>query len=111
MTAKLNCFPPGAGSLGILRSDTNDLRELRMRSDLQSRSFHRSCLWAPVSKSMRNDTEASRYVSCMRVRTTRFLDAPRARADERTHSKTVVFSKPFLLKGVDRILPAGDYRV
>jgi hypothetical protein len=29
----------------------------------------------------------------------------------RTHSKTVVFSKPFLLKGVDRILPAGDYRV
>jgi hypothetical protein len=29
----------------------------------------------------------------------------------RTHSKTVVFTKPFLLKGVDRILPAGDYRV
>ena len=29
----------------------------------------------------------------------------------RTLSKTVVFSKPFLLKGVDRILPAGDYRV
>src|SRR6266404_4782630 len=28
-----------------------------------------------------------------------------------TLSKTVVFSKPFLLKGVDRILPAGDYRV
>ena len=27
----------------------------------------------------------------------------------RTLSKTVVFSKPFLLKG--RILPAGDYRV
>ncbi|MGA8321392.1 MAG: hypothetical protein WB774_11380, partial [Xanthobacteraceae bacterium] len=24
---------------------------------------------------------------------------------------TVVFSKPFLLKGVDRMLPAGDYRV
>ena len=23
----------------------------------------------------------------------------------------MVFSKPFLLKGVDRILPAGDYRV
>jgi hypothetical protein len=29
----------------------------------------------------------------------------------RTLSKTVVFTKPFLLKGVDRILPAGDYRV
>jgi hypothetical protein len=29
----------------------------------------------------------------------------------RTFSKTVVFTKPFLLKGVDRILPAGDYRV
>jgi ABC-type branched-subunit amino acid transport system ATPase component len=29
----------------------------------------------------------------------------------RTLSKTVVFSKPFLLKDVDRILPAGDYRV
>jgi len=29
----------------------------------------------------------------------------------RTLNKTVVFTKPFLLKGVDRILPAGDYRV
>ena len=30
---------------------------------------------------------------------------------KRTHSKSVVFSHPFELKGVDRILPAGDYRV
>lgn len=29
----------------------------------------------------------------------------------RTLSKIVVFTRPFLLKGVDRILPAGDYRV
>jgi hypothetical protein len=29
----------------------------------------------------------------------------------RTLNKTVVFSKPFQLKGVDRILPAGDYQV
>jgi hypothetical protein len=29
----------------------------------------------------------------------------------RTLSKTVVFSRPFLLKGIDRMLPAGDYRV
>lgn len=29
----------------------------------------------------------------------------------RSLSETVVFSKPFLLKGVDRVLPAGDYRV
>jgi hypothetical protein len=29
----------------------------------------------------------------------------------RTSSKTVTFDRPFLLKGVDRILPAGDYRV
>jgi hypothetical protein len=29
----------------------------------------------------------------------------------RALNKTVVFSKPFLLKGVDRMLPAGDYRV
>jgi hypothetical protein len=29
----------------------------------------------------------------------------------RTLSKTVVFSKPFLLNGVDRVMPAGDYRV
>jgi hypothetical protein len=29
----------------------------------------------------------------------------------RTLSKTVVFRRPFLLKGVDRMLPAGDYRV
>ena len=29
----------------------------------------------------------------------------------RTNSKTVTFVLPFLLKGVDRVLPAGDYRV
>ena len=29
----------------------------------------------------------------------------------RSLKKTVVFSKPFQLKGVDRVLPAGDYRV
>jgi len=29
----------------------------------------------------------------------------------RSRSKTVVFHKPFLLKGIDRMLPAGDYRV
>ena len=30
---------------------------------------------------------------------------------ERTHSKSVIFRHPFELKGVDRILPPGDYRV
>ena len=29
----------------------------------------------------------------------------------RSLSKTAVFSRPFLLKGIDRMLPAGDYRV
>jgi hypothetical protein len=29
----------------------------------------------------------------------------------RTLSKTVTFSKPFLLKGIGRMLPAGAYRV
>jgi hypothetical protein len=29
----------------------------------------------------------------------------------RPSSKTVVFSHPFELKGVDRVLPPGDYRV
>ena len=29
----------------------------------------------------------------------------------RTSSKTVIFGHPFSLKGVDRVLPAGDYRV
>jgi hypothetical protein len=29
----------------------------------------------------------------------------------RTSNRTVSFAQPFLLKGVDRILPAGDYRV
>jgi hypothetical protein len=29
----------------------------------------------------------------------------------RSLSKTVVFSKPFQLKGVDRVHPAGDYRM
>jgi hypothetical protein len=30
---------------------------------------------------------------------------------ERTHSTSVVFKHPFELKGIDRILPPGDYRV
>jgi hypothetical protein len=29
----------------------------------------------------------------------------------RSHSKSVVFGQPFELKGVDRILPSGVYRV
>ena len=29
----------------------------------------------------------------------------------RTTSKIVTFTRPFTLKGVDRILPAGNYRV
>ena len=29
----------------------------------------------------------------------------------RTTGKTVTFAHPFLLKGVDRTLPPGDYRV
>jgi hypothetical protein len=29
----------------------------------------------------------------------------------RSHSKSVVFNYPFELKGIDRILPPGDYRV
>ena len=29
----------------------------------------------------------------------------------RTSGKTITFSHPFLLKGVDRMLAAGDYRV
>jgi len=29
----------------------------------------------------------------------------------RSHSKSIVFSHPFELKGVDRILSPGDYRV
>jgi hypothetical protein len=29
----------------------------------------------------------------------------------RTHSRTVAFKKPFMLKGVGRMLPAGTYRV
>jgi hypothetical protein len=29
----------------------------------------------------------------------------------RSNSKTVTFAHPFLLKGVDRMLPPGDYKV
>jgi len=29
----------------------------------------------------------------------------------RTSARTAIFSRPFSLKGVDRVLPAGDYRV
>jgi hypothetical protein len=29
----------------------------------------------------------------------------------RTTSKTITFHRPFYMKGVDRVLPPGDYRV
>ena len=29
----------------------------------------------------------------------------------RTHRKTVIFSQSFLLKGINRVLPPGDYQV
>jgi hypothetical protein len=29
----------------------------------------------------------------------------------RTSNKTVSFARPFLLKGVDRVLPPGEYRI
>jgi hypothetical protein len=29
----------------------------------------------------------------------------------RSHTKSVAFSRSFLLEGVDRVLPPGDYRV
>jgi hypothetical protein len=29
----------------------------------------------------------------------------------RSSSKTIVFTRPFLLQGIGRLLPAGDYRV
>jgi len=29
----------------------------------------------------------------------------------RTNTQTMTFARPFLLKGVDRMLPAGDYKV
>ena len=29
----------------------------------------------------------------------------------RTSARTVTFGRPFSLKGIDRVLPAGDYRV
>jgi hypothetical protein len=29
----------------------------------------------------------------------------------RTNSQAVTFAHPFMLKGVDRVLPAGDYKV
>jgi hypothetical protein len=29
----------------------------------------------------------------------------------RSRSETAVFSKPFLLRGIDRMLPPGEYRV
>jgi len=29
----------------------------------------------------------------------------------RSRSKTLMFNKPFLLRDIDRVLPAGDYRV
>jgi hypothetical protein len=47
-----------------------------------------------------------------RARTTPLHEGLRVRAYDRTFTqKIVVFSKPFLLKGIDRMLPAGGYRV
>ena len=64
---------------------------------------HRERVWAaaagPIRVGARDPTSSAR----------RTFDRPPM--NTRTRHKTWTFGKPFLLKGVDRLLPAGDYRV
>jgi hypothetical protein len=73
-----------------------------------------------ASRATANHTSASRKNMNLtrsrrkneRARATPLHEGLRVRAYDRTFTqKTVVFSKPFLLKGIDRMLPAGGYRV
>ena len=66
----------------------------------------------PISKSTRRDTTAREFVACNESMDYPWSATARLSAMTiRSHSKSVVFNHPFELKGVDRILPPGEYRV
>ena len=66
----------------------------------------------PTSKSMRRDMTAREFVACTKAWIIPWSAARRLSAmTQRSHSKSVVFSHSFELKGVDRILPPGEYRI
>jgi hypothetical protein len=55
---------------------------------------------------------AREFVACTKAWTIPWSAARRLSAmATRSHSKSVVFSHSFELKGVDRILPPGEYRI
>ena len=61
---------------------------------------------------MRTDTTAREFADYTKAQTIPCAAAGRLSAvTTRSHSKSVVFSHSFELKGVDRILPPGAYRV
>ena len=91
---------------------TDVLRTLRTPSASRLRSFHLNFFSEPTSKSTRRDTTAREFIVCMKVWTIPWSVAARLNAmTTRSHSKSVVFSHSFELKGVDRILPPGEYRI
>jgi hypothetical protein len=55
---------------------------------------------------------AREFVACTKARTIPWSAALRLSAmTTRSHSKSVLFSHSFELKGIDRILPPGEYRI
>ena len=61
---------------------------------------------------MGRDTTAEEFIACTKAQTTHWCAAGRPSAMTiRSRSKSVVFSHSFELKGVDRLLPPGEYRV
>src|SRR6266436_6669197 len=92
--------------------DTDDLKRPQTRSDLQSKNCRHSCSWGPTSRSRRSGSTAMKCAACTTAPNFRLRGVLRCSpVATRTQRKTVVFSHPFRLKGVDRVLPPGDYEV
>jgi hypothetical protein len=99
-----------AGSLAEDASDTGDFRLRPKRFDLQSRNLDEIVSQVSTSKLTTNDSTEMAFVSSTKVSVIPLLDGLHPMS-ERSHSKMVVFRKPFLLKSIGRVLPAGEYRV
>jgi hypothetical protein len=83
-----------------------------MPFDLQSKNFRLNCFSEHFLRSTANDTGVKTFVACT---TAAIFPYHGARClnpmNTRTRNALVTFNHPFELKGVDRILPPGEYRV
>src|SRR5260370_14088818 len=92
--------------------DTDDLTAPQKRCDLQSKNCRNSCYWVPASKSRRSGSTALKCAACTIALNFRLRGVLRRSSNGHAYAtQDRGLRPPFRLKGVDRVLPPGDYEV